>query len=85
MCWPGPHSQNCEERGKYFSHDEGIADRSSDKFQGAIFYAIDGDEASVIYFSWKNYPYSTIYSHRLSYGSSVLLNCSHGKPMAFLP
>ncbi|KAG8238840.1 hypothetical protein J437_LFUL018603 [Ladona fulva] len=45
MCWPGPHNQNCEERGKYCGiHDEPIADRSSEKLQSAVFYAIDGDQ-----------------------------------------
>lgn len=52
MCWPGPHSQNCEERGKYFVPDECLADghfsRSSDKLQSAIYYAIDGDEVNII-------------------------------------
>lgn len=44
MCWPGPHNQNCEERG----HDDSVlvADRSSDKLQSAVFYAIDGDQVN---------------------------------------
>nr|CAD7573764.1 unnamed protein product [Timema californicum] len=47
MCWPGPHNQNCEERGKYSAHgDERMGDRSSDKLQSSIFYAIDGDQRS---------------------------------------
>jgi hypothetical protein len=46
MCWPGPHNQNCEERGKYCVQDESMADRSSDKLQGSLFYAIDGDQVS---------------------------------------
>ncbi|XP_071440576.1 ankyrin-3 [Hetaerina americana] len=49
MCWPGPHNQNCEERGKYCGiHDEPIADRSSEKLQSAIFYAIDGDQVDIL-------------------------------------
>jgi len=44
MCWPGPHNQNCEERGKYCVQDESMADRSSDKLQGSLLYAIDGDQ-----------------------------------------
>lgn len=53
MCWPGLHSQNCEERGKYFVPEECIADghfnRSSDKLQSAIYYAMDGDEVRNCY------------------------------------
>ena len=44
MCWPGPHNQNCEESGKYCVQDESMADRSSDKLQGSLLYAIDGDQ-----------------------------------------
>ncbi|KAK7084084.1 hypothetical protein SK128_018190, partial [Halocaridina rubra] len=44
MCWPGPHNQNCEQRGKYCVPDVGMGDRSSDKLQNAIYYAIDGDQ-----------------------------------------
>jgi hypothetical protein len=52
MCWPGPHNQNCEERGKYCVQDETMADRSSDKLQGSLFYAIDGDQVGthILYF-----------------------------------
>ncbi|XP_075233937.1 uncharacterized protein LOC142331757 [Lycorma delicatula] len=48
MCWPGPHNQNCEERGKHCVHDDSIADRSSDKLQSAICYAIDGDQVDIL-------------------------------------
>ncbi|KAK6620571.1 hypothetical protein RUM43_010863 [Polyplax serrata] len=52
MCWPGPHSQNCEERGKYLVPEECIPEghfnRSSDKLQSAIYYAMDGDEAQIL-------------------------------------
>lgn len=50
MCWPGPHNQNCEERGKYTSaHHELIpAERTSDKLQNAICYAIDGDQVAIL-------------------------------------
>lgn len=55
MCWPGPHQQNCEERGKHFSRSRedkrGVSGqqgmyRSSDKLQCAIYYAIDGDQVN---------------------------------------
>lgn len=45
MCWPGPHNQSCEQRG---ANVEGVADRSSDKLQSAIFYAIDGDHVDIL-------------------------------------
>ncbi|XP_063218907.1 ankyrin-3 [Bacillus rossius redtenbacheri] len=49
MCWPGPHNQNCEERGKYSAQgDERTGDRSSDKLQSSIFYAIDGDQVEIL-------------------------------------
>ena len=46
MCWPGPHNQNCEQRGKYSSPFEpgGADQRSSDRLQSAVYYAIDGDQ-----------------------------------------
>jgi len=45
MCWPGPHCQNCEERGKHTNpHFEERSDRGSDKLQTAIFYCIDADQ-----------------------------------------
>jgi len=48
MCWPGPHQQNCEERGKNsVAHDEQYH-RSSDKLQCAIYYAIDGDQVDIL-------------------------------------
>uniref|UniRef100_A0A2P2I3J9 Serine/threonine-protein phosphatase 6 regulatory ankyrin repeat subunit C-like n=1 Tax=Hirondellea gigas TaxID=1518452 RepID=A0A2P2I3J9_9CRUS len=49
MCWPGPHDQNCEQRAKYCSPDVApTCDRSSDKFQNAIYYAIDGDQVDIL-------------------------------------
>ncbi len=52
MCWPGPHQQNCEERGKNAKRrDDGsgrIFYRSSDKLQCAIYYAIDGDQVGEV-------------------------------------
>uniref|UniRef100_T1J3V8 SOCS box domain-containing protein n=1 Tax=Strigamia maritima TaxID=126957 RepID=T1J3V8_STRMM len=45
MCWPGPHNQNCEQRGV---NEAGIADKSSDKLQSAICYAIDGDNVEIL-------------------------------------
>lgn len=49
MCWPGPHQQNCEERGKHtqFNTDDHYT-RSSDKLQCAIYYAIDGDQVDIL-------------------------------------
>ena len=54
MCWPGPHQQNCEERGKHIEGSQGDIDhysRSSDKLQCAIYYAIDGDQVRSLIFS----------------------------------
>ncbi|XP_071549195.1 uncharacterized protein [Panulirus ornatus] len=48
MCWPGPHNQNCEQRGKYCVQDVAMGDRSSDKLQNAIYYAIDGDQVDIL-------------------------------------
>ncbi|XP_037082556.1 LOW QUALITY PROTEIN: ankyrin-3-like [Pollicipes pollicipes] len=50
MCWPGPHNQNCEQRGKYSSpFESGSADqRSSDRLQSAVYYAIDGDQVEIL-------------------------------------
>jgi len=51
MCWPGPHQQNCEERGKHIEGSQGDIDhysRSSDKLQCAIYYAIDGDQVDIL-------------------------------------
>ncbi len=51
MCWPGPHQQNCEERGKNANkaNDRGFPTRSSDKLQCAIYYAIDGDQVGTVH------------------------------------
>ena len=63
MCWPGPHQQNCEERGKHTAASLVAATtaatsassfstdhygRSSDKLQCAIYYAIDGDQVDIL-------------------------------------
>lgn len=52
MCWPGPHQQNCEERGKHTNTHPADTDsqysRSSDKLQCAIYYAIDGDQVDIL-------------------------------------
>ncbi|CAG0890270.1 unnamed protein product [Darwinula stevensoni] len=49
MCWPGPHNQNCEQRGKYCVQDETVDRvRASDKLQSAICYAIDGDQVETL-------------------------------------
>ncbi|XP_014288730.1 ankyrin-1 [Halyomorpha halys] len=47
MCWPGPHNQACEERGKFCVPDD-RADRTSEKLQSAICYAIDGDQVEIL-------------------------------------
>lgn len=55
MCFPGTHSHNCEESGKYVyrGHDDGVCDnvqheRLNMKMQNAICYAIDGDHVGVL-------------------------------------
>ncbi|CAB3384699.1 Hypothetical predicted protein [Cloeon dipterum] len=48
MCWPGPHHLNCEQRGKHCVRDDQQGDRSHDKLQSAIYYAIDGDQVDIL-------------------------------------
>ncbi|CAG0890716.1 unnamed protein product, partial [Cyprideis torosa] len=49
MCWPGPHGQNCEQRGRNFlSDDNSEIQRGSDKLQSAICYAFDGDQVETL-------------------------------------
>lgn len=54
MCWPGPHSNNCEERGKYtvVPSDENCIERDRDraptKLQSAMYYALDGDQVNIL-------------------------------------
>jgi hypothetical protein len=57
MCFPGIHSHNCEESGKYKnvhedagpSHLTGAIQISqSNKLQNAIAYAIDGDQINIL-------------------------------------
>ncbi|KAL1131937.1 hypothetical protein AAG570_011548 [Ranatra chinensis] len=48
MCWPGSHNPACEETGKFCVPDDGPADRTSDKLQSAICYAIDGDQVEIL-------------------------------------
>lgn len=53
MCFPGTHSRNCEEMGKYKGEPEavagGVCDRSTfTKLQNCISYAIDGDQVQVL-------------------------------------
>ncbi|GAB6032671.1 hypothetical protein CHUAL_011547 [Chamberlinius hualienensis] len=47
MCWPGPHNHSCEQRVPG-TNSEGVPDRSSDKLQSAIYYAIDGDYVDIL-------------------------------------
>ncbi|KAK2727698.1 hypothetical protein QYM36_008253 [Artemia franciscana] len=49
MCWPGPHTQNCEMRFKCLIQcDDFAAERTSDKLQSSIFYAVDGDQVDTL-------------------------------------
>ncbi|KAF2893525.1 hypothetical protein ILUMI_12636 [Ignelater luminosus] len=53
MCWPGPHSSNCEDRGKYLNinQDDNCMERDRDrppKLQSAIYYALDGDQVHIL-------------------------------------
>ena len=49
MCWPGPHQQNCEERGKHTNINvDGDNYGRIDKLQCAIYYAIDGDQVDIL-------------------------------------
>ncbi|XP_055612157.1 ankyrin-3 [Uranotaenia lowii] len=51
MCFPGAHSHNCEESGKYKnqSDDVGVCERpNTTKLQNAVCYAIDGDQINVL-------------------------------------
>ncbi|XP_055912419.1 ankyrin-1 [Eupeodes corollae] len=50
LCFPGTHSHNCEESGKYRGNQEevGVCERFSTKLQNSICYAIDGDQINVL-------------------------------------
>ncbi|CAL8108849.1 unnamed protein product [Orchesella dallaii] len=51
MCWPAAnHNVNCEERSKIRPIDDitPSLDRTSDKLQNAIYYAIDGDQPDIL-------------------------------------
>lgn len=54
MCWPGTHSSNCEEIGKYsaIQQDEACIERDRDrapsKLQSAMYYALDGDQVNIL-------------------------------------
>lgn len=55
MCWPGAHSNNCEDRGKYCSanlpQEDACMERDRDrppKLQSAIYYALDGDQVNIL-------------------------------------
>lgn len=53
MCFPGVHSQNCEERGKYkptvaVATNSNLCGESTTKLQNALAYAIDGDQINVL-------------------------------------
>ncbi|ETN60288.1 hypothetical protein AND_008088 [Anopheles darlingi] len=51
MCFPGAHSHNCEESGKYRNQGDnsvGVCERPNTKLQNAVCYAIDGDQINVL-------------------------------------
>lgn len=49
MCFPGPHTHNCEEMGKYKADPDGVVcERSNTKLQNCVSYAIDGDQVNVL-------------------------------------
>lgn len=50
MCFPGPHSHNCEEMGKYKGDPDNVSvcERPNTKLQNCIGYAIDGDHVNVL-------------------------------------
>ncbi len=52
MCYPGPHSPNCEwgRRSGLMWSSGGQHNLSNDRLQSAEYYAIDGDQASILEF-----------------------------------
>lgn len=51
MCFPGIHSHNCEESGKYKNQSDDVGvqcERPNTKLQNAVCYAIDGDQINVL-------------------------------------
>lgn len=58
MCWPSPHSSNCEERGKYtpvqqeepctLANERDRERMPSNKLQSAMYYALDGDQVNIL-------------------------------------
>lgn len=49
MCFPGLHSHNCEEMGKYKGEpDSVVCERPTTKLQNCVSYAIDGDQINVL-------------------------------------
>ncbi|XP_033149628.1 ankyrin-3 [Drosophila busckii] len=48
MCFPGAHSHNCEESGKWHSNVDDVSERLNTKLQNALCYAIDGDQYNVL-------------------------------------
>jgi len=51
MCFPGPHSHNCEESGKYRGPQNDVVvcnERLNTKLQNAVCYGIDGDQINVL-------------------------------------
>ncbi|XP_030380167.1 ankyrin-1 [Scaptodrosophila lebanonensis] len=49
MCFPGAHSHNCEESGKWHGNNvDDVSERLNTKLQNALCYAIDGDQYNVL-------------------------------------
>ncbi|EDW92902.1 ankyrin-3 [Drosophila yakuba] len=48
MCFPGAHTRNCEESGKWHNNVDDVSERLNTKLQNALFYAIDGDQYNVL-------------------------------------
>ncbi|XP_017134916.1 ankyrin-1 [Drosophila miranda] len=48
MCFPGAHTHNCEESGKWHNNVDDVSERLNNKLQNALCYAIDGDQYNVL-------------------------------------
>ncbi|XP_017060117.1 LOW QUALITY PROTEIN: ankyrin-1 [Drosophila ficusphila] len=48
MCFPGAHTRNCEESGKWHNNVDDVSERLNTKLQNALYYAIDGDQYNVL-------------------------------------
>lgn len=50
MCYPGPHTPNCELGRRPGVISTGSSNSSTERLQSAEYYAIDGDQASILEF-----------------------------------